>query len=99
MSVYKHFPSYFEEKYFIQEWRHAIAILKSDYPTQFQEIVDVLSAFELRKSNMIAGGGGKSKISGYIDNQLYNLGWQEALTRILGWIRKKALTPLSLSTA
>lgn len=77
MSVYKHFPSHFEEKYFIQEWRHAIAILKSDFPTQFQEMVDVLSAFELRKSNMVAGGGGKSKISGYIDNQLYSLGWQE----------------------
>lgn len=33
--------------------------------------------FELRKSNMLAGGGGKSKISGYIDGQLYSLGWQE----------------------
>ena len=77
MSVYKHFPSHFAEKYLIREWRHAIAILKSDFPTQFQEMVDVLSTFELRKSNIVASGGGKSKIAGYIDNRLYSLGWKE----------------------
>ena len=77
MSAYQHFPGSFEHKYFIREWRHAIAILKTDFLPQFNEIVEVLEHFELRKSNMVASGGGKSKISGYIDNELYRRGWQE----------------------
>ena len=77
MSAYEYFPASFEAKYFIQEWRHALAILRNDFPKEFEEIVGVLDMFELRKSNMLAGGGGKSKISGYIDGQLYSLGWQE----------------------
>lgn len=76
MSAYLHFLASFEHKYFIQEWRHAIAILKTDFSEQFNDIVEVPKHFELRKSNVVTSGG-KSKISGHIDNKLYCRGWQE----------------------
>lgn len=77
MSVYKYFPAGFEDKYSILEWGHALAILKNEFPEQYKDMIDVLSAFELRQSNIIKGGGGKSKVSGYLDSELYNRGWSE----------------------
>lgn len=76
-NPYKHFPASFKEKYIIMEWRHAIAILKTEFPEQFDDICTVLESFELRKSNIIAGGGGKSNVSGYLDRALNKRGWME----------------------
>ena len=77
MNPYRYFPSGFESKYYIQEWGHALAILKCEFPEQFSDMCNVLSSFELRKSSIVSGGGGKSKVSGYLDNNLYRLGWAE----------------------
>lgn len=77
MSVYRYFASGFEDKYFVQEWGHALAILANEFPDQFRDMCDVLDSFELRKSNLVVGGGGKSKVSGYLDAQLYARGWEE----------------------
>ncbi len=77
MDPYKYFPDEFKEKYLISEWRHALAILKGEFEEQFLDLCGVLAEFELRKSSIIRGGGGKSKVSGYLDNYLYKLGWAE----------------------
>ena len=77
LSVYRYFGNGFEDKYFIREWGHALAILKSEFPNEFRDIKEVLNNFELRKSNLVIGGGGKSKISGYLDSELYSRGWKE----------------------
>lgn len=77
MTVYRYFPAGFEEKYYVQEWGHALAILSSEFPEQFSDICDVLRTFELRKSNLVVGGGGKSNVSGYLDAALYARGWEE----------------------
>ena len=74
---YKYFPDSFKDKYTIMEWGHALAILKCEFEEQFSDICTVLESFELRKSNIITGGGGKSKVSGYLDNQLDSIGWAE----------------------
>lgn len=74
---YRYFPGHFKDKYFIGEWRHALAILKSEFSEQFDDMCEVLDAFELRKSSIVKGGGGKSKVSGFLDNSLYDLGWAE----------------------
>lgn len=60
----------------MHEWRHAVAILKSDFPTEFAEICDVLSRFRLRKSWIDVGGGRKSKVSEWIDGELGKVGWK-----------------------
>lgn len=64
------------EKFEIHEWRHATAILKSDFPSEFSEVCDVLSRFSLRKSWISEGGGRKSKVSEWIDGELSKLGWK-----------------------
>lgn len=77
LSVYNYFEPCFVDKYFIREWRHALAILSAEFPEQFQDMCDVLKAFELRKSHVIEGGGGKSNVSGYLDSELNRRGWVE----------------------
>ena len=63
--------------YEIHEWRHACAILKQNFPKEFSDICDVLTRFRLMKSSLVTGGGAKSKVSGWIDSQLYRKGWKE----------------------
>lgn len=75
--MYKYFPEGFKDKYFIREWGHALAILTCEFSDQFNDLCKVLSTFELRKSSIVSGGGGKSNVSGYLDSSLSNLGWQE----------------------
>lgn len=71
------FGSFINDNYEVHEWRHAISILKYDFPDEFNDIVDVLSEFRLRKSWISVGGGRKSKLSEFIDGYLYERGWQE----------------------
>lgn len=77
MNPYNYFPNDFSEKYSILEWRHSLAILKGEFDEQFNELCDLLSAFELRKSSITKAGGGKSAVSGFLDGTLYKQGWAE----------------------
>jgi hypothetical protein len=63
--------------YEVHEWKHACAILKSDFPNEWQDIIDLLTSFKLKKSWLTEGGGRKSKVAESIDNFLYNKGWVE----------------------
>ena len=54
----------------IYEWRHASAVLITDFPDEWNDIRDVLSRFKLLKSQVCVGGGSKSKMAGWIDSQL-----------------------------
>ncbi len=70
-------PFAIRELYEIHEWKHACAILASDFPDEWNDIIEVLSEFRLYKSWLTTGGGQKSKISGFIDEFLYQRGWEE----------------------
>lgn len=70
-------PDFIRENYECHEWKHAAAILKGDFPQEWQEIVDVLTAFRFKKSWITVGGGRKSKISEAIDSELYARNWIE----------------------
>jgi len=70
------FPKKVEQNFEIHEWRHAVAILKADFPKEFQDICDVLSRFSLRKSWISEGGGSKSKVANWIDSEFTKLGWK-----------------------
>ena len=70
-------PEFITQNYECHEWKHASAILSSDYPAEWQDIVDVLSAFRLKKSWVATGGGNKSKLSAFIDGFLGKRGWIE----------------------
>jgi hypothetical protein len=70
-------PDELHLKYEIHEWKHACAILKSDFPDQWNDIINLLLEFKLCKSWLTEGGGRKSKVSESIDSYLYNRGWVE----------------------
>jgi len=69
-------PQFVRDVYEIHEWKHACAVLSTDFPKEWAEIIDVLSEFRLRKRHMLAKGGGKSPVSTAIDSAFYERGWK-----------------------
>jgi hypothetical protein len=72
-----HLPSFIRNHYEIHEWKHASAVLETDYPDEWKDIVDVLTAFRLTKANIVAPGGRKSDIAIRIDSEFTKRGWIE----------------------
>ena len=70
-------PAFIRNHYEVHESKHACAILKHDFPDEWNDIIEVLSDFRLYKSWVTVGGGRKSKISEAIDSKLYERGWTE----------------------
>jgi len=68
---------FIRDHYEVHEWKHACAILKEDFPDEWQDLCDVLTEFRLRKSWITVGGGRKSKVSQAIDSALHQRGWEE----------------------
>jgi hypothetical protein len=70
-------PNFIRKNYAVHEWRHASAVLRTDFRAEWDDIVAVLNAFRLLKSHISVGGGGKSKVSGSIDSEFTKRGWRE----------------------
>lgn len=70
-------PPFIRKNYAVHEWRHATAVLRTDFRAEWDDIVDVLTNFRLLKSHITVGGGGKSKVSGSIDAEFTARGWRE----------------------
>lgn len=65
------------EGFEVHEWKHACAILKTDFPDEWDDLIALLLSFRLCKSWITVGGGRKSKIAKFIDAFLYERGWVE----------------------
>lgn len=52
-------------------------MLSVEYPQEWNDILEVLRGFELRRSEILAGGGGKSRIADRLDKPLRERGWKE----------------------
>lgn len=63
--------------YEVHEWKHAAAILRYDFPLEWQDLVDVLSGFRLLRSHIVKPGGRKSDVADAIDGAFYARGWTE----------------------
>lgn len=70
-------PQEIKENYEVHEWKHACAILKYDFPSEWEDIVSLLKGFKLCKSWIEEPGGRKSRVAEAMDNYLFNKGWQE----------------------
>ena len=70
-------PKIIRDNYEIYEWRHALAILQRDFSVEWNDIVEVLTAFRLFRSDIITPGGGKSPIAKKLDGELSKHGWEE----------------------
>jgi len=45
-------PDYILQHYEVHEWKHASAILKSDFSNEWNDIIAVLSEFRLKKAGL-----------------------------------------------
>jgi hypothetical protein len=70
-------PDFINSHYECYEWKHASAILTQDFPSEWADLIDLLTAFRLRKSWVTKGGGNKSQLSAFIDGFLSKRGWVE----------------------
>lgn len=70
-------PGFVADNYEVHEWKHATAILRSDFPDEWRDILDLLREFRLCRSWIEVGGGRKSKVAEFIDGFLYERGWAE----------------------
>ena len=77
MGHEKLLPAFVRENYEVHEWRHASAILATDFPNEWKDIIEVLSGFSLLRSEVEAPGGGRSRIAKRIDDHFVRLGWKE----------------------
>lgn len=71
------FPQFIQDNYELHEWRHATAVLSQDFSSEYDDIVDVLMRFKLMRSYINVGGGGKSKVSAWLDGELTKKDWEE----------------------
>lgn len=70
-------PAFVRKHYEVHEWKHACAILHQDFPAEWTDLIDVLTQFRLKRSQIAVGGGSKSEVSKSIDSFLYARGWRE----------------------
>jgi hypothetical protein len=63
--------------YHVREWRNATGVLATACPDEWVEIIEVLRAFRLLRSEVQAAGGNKSPIAKQMDGGFYARGWQE----------------------
>lgn len=71
------FSDFIRENYEIHQWRHAVAILKSDFPEEWADILQMLEDFRLYKGWIEVGGGNRSNLAAWVDHTLGERGWVE----------------------
>jgi hypothetical protein len=77
MSTVHLVPADLQELYHVKEWRNAAGILTTACPDEWADIVAVLRAFRLYRSEVQAAGKNRSPISRQIDGGFYGRGWIE----------------------
>jgi hypothetical protein len=70
-------PQDIRATYQIEERHHACAIMMSDFPTEWENLIDVLRTFVLRRSYVQARGKNKSPIAIELDGLFERRGWEE----------------------
>jgi len=70
-------PGVIRTRFEVAERHHACAVLKTDFPSEWKDLLDALSRLRLPKSEILTPGGGKSPISRGINGFFASRGWQE----------------------
>ncbi|MCC6917824.1 MAG: restriction endonuclease [Alphaproteobacteria bacterium] len=66
-----------DNRFEVRNWRNGLAILEAVHPEATDQIIDVLSRFNLYRSYITKPGGRKSQIAQWLDNELSVYGWRE----------------------
>ena len=73
----KWFPPELREKYDFFNYNHAAEILSQSFSTEFKEIIQALSQFEITIDEIRMKGGNESPIPPKFNSMLDPLGWRE----------------------
>lgn len=76
-SYKKVLPAPLLERYDFAETRNAAAVLQASNPGEFDDVVAVLSGFELVASDITEPGRNKSPVAARLDLAFRELGWRE----------------------
>lgn len=77
MAALSLIPQDIRTNFEIHEWKHACAILATDFPEEWKDLLDLLKDFRLCKSWITDPGGNKSKVAKFVDQYLGAKGWRE----------------------
>src|SRR5208282_6090472 len=77
MSTLHLVPESIQQLYHVKEWRNAAGVLSTACPDEWKDILDVLHAFKLYRTEIEAAGKNRSPISRQIDGAFYKKGWIE----------------------
>src|SRR5271169_3763128 len=77
MSTLHLVPESIQQLYHFKEWRNAAGVLSTACPDEWKDILDVLHAFKLYRTEIEAAGKNRSPISRQIDGAFYERGWIE----------------------
>lgn len=72
-----HIPTDLGDLYEIHEYKHAAAILKTEFPEEFNELCNALREFRFTLDDVIVPGGNESTIPKKFSDILRPLGWKE----------------------
>ncbi|MEM7317232.1 MAG: BglII/BstYI family type II restriction endonuclease, partial [Planctomycetota bacterium] len=64
-------------RYQFTEVRKAAAVIAATNPQEWNEILDILDSFELKRSDILEEGGNKSSVAARLDESLRKSGWRE----------------------
>ncbi len=70
-------PADLRELYHVREWRNAAGVLSTACPDEWNDIIDILRAFRLLRSDILLAGGGLSPISQQINRAFKARSWRE----------------------
>lgn len=76
-SLTEAIPRQIQSLWEIREWRHAAAILATQFPEEWNDILTVMCKYALKKNYITERGGPKSKTSQHIEEILFARGWKE----------------------
>ena len=77
MSWEDYVPEQISALYEVHDFKHAAAILATEFNPQFREICEALLAFKFTKKDIIEGGGNESNIPKILSNLMRPKGWLE----------------------
>ncbi len=77
MSTEHLVPADLRELYHVREWRNAAGVLFTAASEEWNDIIEVLRAFRLLRSEILTAGGGLSPISQQVNGAFDRRGWRE----------------------
>jgi CRISPR-associated protein Csd2 len=72
-----HIPDDISNLYEIHDFKHASAILATEFHEEFQEVCVALRTFRFTEEDIIMGGGNESNIPKRFSNILRPMGWKQ----------------------